>query len=116
MSYQGKLFKIRFTIRGLNISSFTTTSFHAILLTSMKEYDAITVYQQEKKKFEEQLAELKGKQNLYGWLRLSIIIITALVAFYLFNSTVLFGIIVVVIGIFLFLIIVSFDTYNNKKI
>jgi hypothetical protein len=82
----------------------------------MKEQVAISIYLQEKKEFEERLAKLKKKQNIFGWIRLSVIVITALVAFYLFNSAVLFGISAIVIGIALFLMIVSLDTGNNEKI
>jgi ABC-type multidrug transport system fused ATPase/permease subunit len=81
----------------------------------MKE-QAASIYQEEKKKFEDQLATLKKKQNLFGWLRLGIVIITAIIAFYLFNSSIFFGVIIVIIGITLFLFIVSLDTDNNNQI
>src|SRR5688572_12210102 len=81
----------------------------------MKE-QAISIYLEEKKKFEDQLATLKKKQSLFGWLRLGIVIITTIIAFYLFSSSILFGVIIVIIGITLFLFIVSLDTDNNNQI
>lgn len=82
----------------------------------MKENAPFHIYQAEKKKHEEELAQLKKKQNLFGWLRLTIALVTLVSAFYLFNFNVLAGIITAVTGIALLLVVVSFDVSNNNKI
>ena len=82
----------------------------------MKEDAPIIIYKAEKEKYEEDLAKLKKKQNLLGWLRLGVLVLAAVVAFYLFNYSLLFGWLAVVTGIAFFLAVVSLDTNNNKKI
>ena len=82
----------------------------------MNKQSPLTIYEEEKKKHEEELGKLKKKQTLLGWVRLGIIIFAAIVAFYLFNHSLLWGWIAVVTGIGFFLAIVSVDIYNNKKI
>jgi DNA mismatch repair ATPase MutS len=82
----------------------------------MNKQSPITIYEDEKKKHEEELRKLKKKQTLLGWVRLGIIIFAAVVAFYLFNYSILWGWIAVVTGIGFFLAIVSVDIDNNKKI
>ncbi len=59
---------------------------------------------------------LRKKQSLLGWVRLSILIFFAVVAFYLFNFSLLAGWIAVLTGIAAFLAVVSVDANNNKKI
>ncbi len=90
--------------------------FHLILTASMNNLQPIAIYEAEKKKYEEELRRLKKKQTLLGWLRLAIIIFAAVIAFYLFNYSLLWGWIAVVTGIGFFLAIVSVDIENNKKI
>src|SRR5688572_21372457 len=82
----------------------------------MKEEIPITIYTREKEKHEEELAQLKNKQNLLGWLRLGVLVLAAVIAFYLFNSSLLWGWVAVITGISLFLAVVSVDIDNNKKI
>ena len=82
----------------------------------MNKQSPLTIYEEEKKKHEEELGKLKKKQTLLGWVRLGIIIFAAIVAFYLFNHSLLWGWIAVVTGIGFFLAIVSVDIDNNKKI
>lgn len=68
----------------------------------MKEDAPIIIYKAEKEKYEEDLAKLKKKQNLLGWLRLGVLVLAAVVAFYLFNYSLLFGWLAVVTGIAFF--------------
>jgi DNA mismatch repair ATPase MutS len=82
----------------------------------MNKQSPLAIYEDEKKKHEGNLRELKKKQTLLGWVRLGIIIFAAIVAFYLFNYSLLWGWIAVVTGIGFFLAIVSVDIDNNKKI
>lgn len=74
------------------------------------------IYEQEKSWHELSLKKLKKKQSLLGWIRLGIIIVAGVLAFYAFNSSLLLGTISVVFGIAIFLAVVSVDTDNNKKI
>lgn len=92
------------------------SAFHPILTASMNDQLPIRIYEQEKKQHEKELAILKKKQSLLGWLRLGIIIVAGVLAFYAFNSSLLLGGITVVVGIAFFLGVVSIDTDNNKKI
>jgi DNA mismatch repair ATPase MutS len=82
----------------------------------MNKQSPLAIYEDEKKKHEGNLRELKKKQTLLGWVRLGIIIFAAIGAFYLFNYSLLWGWIAVVTGIGFFLAIVSVDIDNNKKI
>jgi hypothetical protein len=74
------------------------------------------IYAQEKKKHEKELQELKRKQSLLGWLRLGILFVAGVLAFYLFSASLLLGWVMVIVGIGFFLAVVSFDTDNNKKV
>ncbi|MGV3529556.1 MAG: MutS-related protein [Flavisolibacter sp.] len=74
------------------------------------------IYEAEKQKHETALQELKRKQNLYGWLRLLIIVVGAITAFYVFNVSLAGGGFVVACTIGFFLWLVSRDTENNKQI
>ena len=74
------------------------------------------IYEQEKSWHELSLKKLKKKQSLLGWIRLGIIIVAGVLAFYAFNSSLLLGTISLVFGIAIFLAVVSVDTHNNKKI
>lgn len=82
----------------------------------MKEDAPFAVYKREKEKHDEALAQLKKKQGLLGWLRLVVLVLAAVITFYLFNYSLLSGWLAVVIGIAFFLAVVSIDTNNNKKI
>ena len=82
----------------------------------MKEEIPGIIYKREKEKHEDELAKLKNKQNLLGWLRLGVLVLAAVIAFYVFNYSLLFGWLTVITGIAFFLIVVSADTNNNKKI
>lgn len=82
----------------------------------MNELSPFAIYSEEKKKHEAELTVLKKKQNRLGWLRLGIIVIAAIIAFYFFTSSLVFGWLAVITGIGFFLAIVSVDTDNNKKI
>src|SRR6187551_365586 len=82
----------------------------------MNNHSAQSIYGKEKTKHEEELKVLRKKQSRLGWLRLSVLIAFAVLAFYLFNFSLLGGWIAVIAGISLFLVIVSIDVNNNKKI
>src|SRR5215216_6461056 len=82
----------------------------------MNNHSAQIIYTEEKKKHEEELKALRKKQSRLGWLRLSVLLVFAALAFYLFNFLLLAGWIAVVAGITFFLIVVSVDVDNNKKI
>ena len=82
----------------------------------MREYSPKELYDEQKSRFNEELVVLKKKQSLFGWLRLGIIISTAVLAFYFFSNVLVLGWITVVLGIAAFLIAVTVDANNNKKI
>ena len=74
------------------------------------------IYRQEEARLQQQLQRLKKKQNNLGWLRLAIIIVTAVAAFQLFALSVLAGVVAIVVGIAIFLAVVSMDVNNNNAI
>ena len=78
--------------------------------------DPRSIYQAESKQHAERLEELKKRHNLYGWLRLGIILLTGTLAFYLFSFTLMGGWVVVAAGIGIFLLLVSRDTDVAKNI
>jgi DNA mismatch repair ATPase MutS len=82
----------------------------------MKEFSPKQLYQEQKRTFEEELAVLQKKQSLLGWLRLSVILLTGILAFYFFSHVIAIGWIVVFVGTAAFLIAVTADANNNKKI
>ena len=73
-------------------------------------------YEAEKGRYAASLERLRKRHSLYGWLRLGIILLAAAVAFYLFTFSLLAGWAAVVIGIALFLLLVSRDTDIAKEI
>jgi ABC-type Na+ transport system ATPase subunit NatA len=74
------------------------------------------VYQLEKEKYAAELARLQKKQSRYGWLRLGIILVTAIAAYQVFQALGAWAWLVIFMGIGLFLWLVSIDADNNKKI
>lgn len=82
----------------------------------MTDASPLEIYAEEKQKHEAALAKHRQQQNLYGWLRLAIVMLTAVLAFYLFSISLLWGGFVVVVGLAAFLALVSIDADNNKKI
>ena len=77
---------------------------------------AVTLYQEQLTILNHQLTGFKKKQNLFGWLRLGLFIISAIVAFSLFTFSVFWGAISIIGAIIGFLILVSIDVDNNKQI
>ena len=74
------------------------------------------IYEEEKKQFAEALGQLKKKQNRYGWLRLGIVILTGVLAFYFFSTVFFLGWVIIAAGIASFLLLVSADANNNERI
>jgi DNA mismatch repair ATPase MutS len=105
-----------FVSSGYPIHSLLAKCFHLILTASMNKQQPLIIYEEEKRRHEGELTKLKKKQTLLGWLRLCIIIFAAIIGFYLFNYSLLWGWVAVISGISLFLAIVSIDIDNNKKI
>lgn len=75
-----------------------------------------TTYKAEQERYAATLARLKKRHSLYGWLRLGIIVLTAAVAFYLFTFSLVGGWAAVLIGIAVFLVLVSRDTDIAREI
>ena len=75
-----------------------------------------TTYEGEKARYAALLERLKKQHSLYGWLRLGAILLTAAVAFYLFSFSLLGGWVAIVIGIAVFLVLVSRDTDLTHEI
>ena len=75
-----------------------------------------SIYIQQKEQHQKVLLQLQKKRNLLGWLRLAVIIVAALVAYAVFAAAGVWGWVVVLFGIGLFLWIVSADADNNKNI
>ncbi|HVG15128.1 MAG TPA: hypothetical protein VM935_09210, partial [Chitinophagaceae bacterium] len=74
------------------------------------------IYQKEREKNEIEAGKLSGKQSRLGWLRLAIILVTIILAFRFFNYNLLAGWAVVILGIAIFLWVVSIDADNNRKL
>jgi hypothetical protein len=77
---------------------------------------AVVLYQEQLAILNSKLATLKKKQNLFGWLRLFLFIFSAVVAFSLFTSSIVWGSITILIAIVFFIVLVSIDADNNKQI
>jgi DNA mismatch repair ATPase MutS len=74
------------------------------------------IYGKQKQKHVQALHILKRKQNLLGWIRLAVIIVASLIAYFAFTNLGVWGWLVVAIGIAAFLAIVSIDASNNEAI
>ncbi|MCU7551569.1 hypothetical protein OCK74_20780 [Chitinophagaceae bacterium LB-8] len=77
---------------------------------------AETIYREQLHDLNSKLATYKKKQNLFGWLRLSLFIISAVIAFSLFTFSITGGVVSIVLTIISFIILVSVDADNNKEI
>ena len=82
----------------------------------MKDQEVQNIYLQAKNKHEEELANFKKRRSLLGWCRLVVVILTGVIGFFSFSFSILIGIIAVVAGISIFLVVVSFDLDNDRKI
>jgi DNA mismatch repair ATPase MutS len=82
----------------------------------MNDHSPHDIYVKQKAKHEAQLQMLRKKQNQFGWLRLGVILAIALIGYYTFSYWGVWGWLVVVIGIAVFLWIVSKDATNNEAI
>ena len=74
------------------------------------------IYKGEKDRLQTLLQTQKKKQNNLGWLRLAIIVVTAIVAFQAFPVSVAWGVLAIIAGIAVFLAVVSIDVNNNNAI
>lgn len=81
-----------------------------------EQQSPLTIYEREKARYAAALERLKKRHSLYGWLRLGAILLTAAAAFYLFTFSLVAGWIAIVIGITLFLVLVSKDTDLTREI
>lgn len=77
---------------------------------------AVTLYQEQLVSLNGQLTGFKKKQNLLGWLRLALFIFSAIVAFSFFTFSIFWGAVTIIIAIICFIILVSIDADNNKRI
>lgn len=75
---------------------------------------AAALYQEQLESLNGKLITLKKKQNMLGWSRLALFILTAILAFYLFSFSILWGAIIVGVSTVLFIILVSIDTDNSR--
>lgn len=73
-------------------------------------------YATERKKQGQALEQLEQKRNLLGWMRLLVVIITAVLAFPLFNWSLAAGLLGIAIGIGIFLFLVSTDINNQQEL
>lgn len=74
------------------------------------------VYQERIKGEESMLSALRKYRRRYGWLRLFIIASAFIAAMYAFPLSVAVGSVIVVVGIGIFLFMVSIDAKNNERI
>lgn len=74
------------------------------------------IYQTETEERRGQLQGLQQKQSRYGWLRLGLILVTAVAGYQVYGLAGAWAWLVVGSGIALFLWVVSLDTDNNRKI
>ena len=82
----------------------------------MSDSSPHSFYEKKRLQHVQALQLLKRKQNLLGWIRLAIIILTAVLAYFVFSSLGIWGWVVVAAGITGFLVIVSIDASNNSAI
>lgn len=80
------------------------------------EQTAENIYLDYKRNLEDEWQVLKKKQSRFGWLRLCIVLLAGILAFYFFSFFLLFGWIAIVLGMAFFLWVVSLDADNNKSI
>jgi hypothetical protein len=76
----------------------------------------VDVYNKELEKHFAELKVLKKKQSSLGWIRLAVILATAIIAYQAFMRSGWAGGIVLVVGISIFLFVVSRDVDNNRNI
>jgi hypothetical protein len=62
------------------------------------------------------LDRLKKKQHVFGWTRLALVVLTAVISYRLFYTTDYYGWIALITGLVAFIILISADTDNNRKI
>ncbi len=74
------------------------------------------VYRNERDLQTAYLQQLQKKQNRLGWVRLGIIIMAAIAAYQLFAVSLVAGLLAIVAGLAAFLVVVSIDVDNNRKI
>jgi len=74
------------------------------------------VYLQERSKYERLVQQLLKKQNQLGWTRLIIILVTIVASYLAIMNLGVWGWIVALVGISVFLYIVSVDAANNEKL
>ncbi|HEU4471327.1 MAG TPA: hypothetical protein VFR58_09600 [Flavisolibacter sp.] len=82
----------------------------------MQMQDPAGVYRKEIEKHRQALQKLLAKRSRLGWIRLFVFIATIAIAYQVFVSTGLAGLIVVAAGLALLLFLVSLDVNNNRKI
>jgi hypothetical protein len=73
-------------------------------------------YREKSNQLQATLHQLQKKQSLLGWLRLSVLLLSVIMAYQLFAVSLFAGWITIIVGIVLFLGLVSFDTDNNHRI
>jgi hypothetical protein len=82
----------------------------------MQEQSPGSTYKKLIDKHQAHLKELLQKRNRLGWGRLFVFLLTAFIAYKLFVSAGLIGLIPIVIGFGLLLYLISLDTTNNNQI
>ncbi len=65
---------------------------------------------------EQQLARLRKQHSFFGWMRLFIVVATAVACFYAFGSAIVYGWLVLLLGFSAFIVVLRKDTDNNRKI
>lgn len=74
------------------------------------------LYTNERDKLKARLNGLHIRRSRLGWLRLGAVVFTALIAYQVFMSAGIYGWLVIITGLIIFLVIVSYDIENNKDI
>jgi hypothetical protein len=97
--------QLQFSIPGCLTSGFLTMA-----------ADPQQAYALEKERLDEKLKQLTAKRNRLGWLRLAAVVIIALIAYQVFVHAGVYGWLIIIGGLTVFLVIVSTDINNNKEI
>lgn len=76
----------------------------------------LQVYQDNLHTLKNELAKLRKKQHFFGWTRLALVLLTGIISYRLFYTTEYYGWIALITGLIAFIILISADTDNNRKI
>lgn len=78
--------------------------------------EPLQVYQGKLHLLKNNLIKLRKKQHFFGWARLALVVLTAVISYQLFYNTDYYGWIALITGLIAFIVLISADTDNNRLI